>query len=339
MQLDIQTAVRTTVILAGIAVVFLVWGGISAIRKARTLKFFRMRRNRMVTGWRMLLAAFIVLILGILINRFAEPVAYHFFPPTITPTSTPTVTLTPEPSLSPTITLSPTISPTPLVSNTPTITPTPHVPLAIEVEFSSTVTPNPAAVFSPLVFAQDLDEDFTPIDPATIFQNPVGHLYAQFTYDQMTPGAQWTALWYHETELVHYETIPWDGGSGGIGYTDWEPEPYLWLPGEYEVQIFVGLAWKTSGRFTVEGDAPTPPPSATPTLTATPTRTPTPTRTLTPTRTITPTITITPTPTSTRTRAPTATITLTRTPWPTLTRTPTPTITRTPTLTPSPVPQ
>ena len=34
--------------------------GVRAIRKARTLKFFRMRRDRMVSGWRMLFAAFVL---------------------------------------------------------------------------------------------------------------------------------------------------------------------------------------------------------------------------------------------------------------------------------------
>ena len=66
---------------------------------------------------------------------------------------------------------------------------------------------------------------------------------------------------------------PWDGGTGGVGYTDWNPEPYLWLAGEYEVQIFVGLSWKTSGRFTVEGQPPTAVPSATPSPTRTSTST------------------------------------------------------------------
>jgi len=204
----------------------------------------------------------------------------------------------------------PTITPTPSVSDTPTITSTPHVPLVIENLFTSTTTPNPAAVFSPLQFATSLNKDFLPIDPGTVFQNPVGHLYAQFTYDKMTPGAQWSALWYYGNELVFYETNPWDGGTGGIGYTDWNPEPFLWLAGEYEVQIFVGNSWKTSGRFTVEGQPPTAVPSATPSPTLTPTRTLLPSDTRMPSQTPTPRpINYTPTPTKENTHAPTPTIT------------------------------
>ena len=273
MKLDIHTGVVTFVALLSVLAAYGIWAGIRSIRKARTLKFFRMRRDRMVTGWRMLLLSVVFIILAIFTNRFAEPIAYHYYPPTITPTLTPTITFTPTISLTPAITLTPTITPTPSVSDTPTITPTPHIPLVIEDLFISTTTPNPASVFSPLQFAQALDKDFIPINPNTVFQNPVGHLYAQFTYDKMTPGAQWSALWYYGSELVNYETNPWDGGTGGVGYTDWNPEPYLWLAGEYEVQIFVGLSWKTSGRFTIEGQPPTAVPSATPSPTRTSTST------------------------------------------------------------------
>ena len=110
-------------------------------------------------------------------------------------------------------------------------------------------------------------------------------MFGVFTYDQMLPGAQWTALWFREGELVHYETKPWDGASGGYGYTDCTDPVGGWLAGTYEVQIFVGTDWKVVGRFIVQGDPPTSTPSLTPAPTLTPSRTatPTPTRTRTPT--------------------------------------------------------
>jgi hypothetical protein len=355
LNLDIHTAVLTGFVLSIAFAILFVWAGVRAIRKARTLKFFRMRRDRMVGGWRMILAAFVLVILAFILNRFAEPVIYSFYPPTPTLTATPTLTLTPTITLTPSITLTPTITSTPSVTDTPTPSPTPHVPLAIEVQFTSVVTPNPSAIFSQLQFAQALDENFVPIDPAIVFQNPVGHLYAQFTYDGMLVGSQWTAIWYRGSELVHYETAPWDGGTGGIGYTDWDPEPYEWQPDLYEVQVFVGHQWKVVGTFTVEGDAPTPPPSPTPTFTVTPlptatfTRTPRPivTATLTPgpspTRTPGSSATSTAsrptsTPTLSKTKAPSITPSSTFTRMPTYTPvTPTATFTHAPTYTPSPI--
>jgi hypothetical protein len=150
-------------------------------------------------------------------------------------------------------------------------------------------------------------------------------------------------------------------------------QPGAVAAGEYEVQIFVGLEWKKSGRFTVEGDAPTPAPpnpprrrqprlpsltrrarlpprvralhphtdpdaTLSPTITSTGTRTPTasitPTPSDTPTRTITPTPSRTSTPTLRPTYPPTQTLTPSITRWPTPTRTDTPTAT--PTRTPRP---
>jgi hypothetical protein len=326
LNLDIHTAVLTAFVLAIAFAVLFIWAGVRSIRKARTLKFFRMRRDRMVGGWRLIMAAFVLMILAVVLNRFAEPVIYSFYPPTPTMTATPTITQTPTITLTPSITLTPTITSTPSVTDTPTPSPTPQVPLAIEIQFTSVVTPNPSAIFSPLQFARALDENFLPVDSAIVFQNPVGHLYAQFTYDGMLVGSQWTAIWYRGTQLVHYETAPWNGGTGGIGYSDWNPEPYEWLPGLYEVQIFVGQQWKVVGTFTVEGDAPTPPPSSTPTFTVTPLPTSTPTRTPRPPATAT----FTPGPSPTRTPRPSATATSLLP-----TRTPTPVKTKAPTLTPS----
>lgn len=337
MSLDIHTAVQAAIILSIAGILLSVWGGVRSIRKARTLKFFRMRRDRMVYGWRLFIFAFFLVFLTLFLRSYAEPIAYSFFPPSPTVTFTPTITVTPTITLTPSITLTPTITLTPAESPTPTITPTPRIPLAIESRFESTTTPNPGAIFSDLVFTEEIEVvegGYQPLNPGTLFENPVGHVYALFSYDGMIDGSQWTALWYRNGELVNFETQPWDGGTGGFGYTDWDPDPSGWQPGEYEVQIFVGLDWKVSGRFTVEGEAPTPLPSSTPTLTGTPTNTATATRTPTPSRTPTPTVTRTPTEGPSPT--PTRTLTPTRTPTPTVTNTkvpPIPTITPTPTIT------
>ena len=342
MSLDIHTAVQTALLIIILVIVVSIWRGITSIRSARHLPFFRMRRDRMIRGWRLLMMAMILIILAVFLNSQIEPTIYRFFPPTATVTLTPTMTVSPTITITPSITLTPTISPSPEITDTPTITPTPFVPLAIETRFESTITPNPDAVFSELSFTDGLDALYRPLNPGEVFQNPIEHMYAVFSYDGMINGSQWTALWYRDGELVHFETLPWDGDTGGLGYTDWEPSPDVWLPGEYEVQIFIGLIWKISGRFIVEGDPPTPVPSLTPTLTPTQTNTPTPTRTPRPTQTPTPSLTprpsrtYTPVPTNTLTRTPydSPTPTPSRTLWPTQTRTPiTPSITPQPTLT------
>jgi type VI secretion system secreted protein VgrG len=191
--------------------------------------------------------------------------AYVYFPPSPTPSMTPTITPTPTITLTPTITVPPTMTLTPSVSDTPTPTLTPFLPVAIESLFQGEVTPNPDAVFTSIQFSTTFDGT-NPIDPKSVFNLPIKTMYGGFDYNNIIPGVQWTALWYHDGKLICYETKPWDGGTGGIGgYTECSDPVGGWSAGQYEVQIFMGYEWKVIGRFIVNGA------STTPTLTGTPT--------------------------------------------------------------------
>ncbi|MCC6568580.1 MAG: hypothetical protein IT315_05025, partial [Anaerolineales bacterium] len=128
--------------------------------------------------------------------------------------------------------------------------------------------------------------NFVEFEAAAVFQTPVDYMCAVFTYAEMIPGSQWTALWLRDGELVHYETIPWDGETGGYGFTEWEAPPEEFLPGNYSVQIFVGLEYKVVGQFVIQGDAPTPLPTLLPTISPSPASTQSPA--LTPPSTVTP---------------------------------------------------
>ena len=225
------------------------------------------------------MTALILILIAFILNRFAEPVVYQIYPPT------PTVTLTPTITLTPTLTMTTTVSVTPTITNTPSVTNTPALPVSVLTGFQATVLPAPDAVFSPLQFAQKIDPKNLPVNPAASFTIPVGHLYGTFSFDKMKDGAQFSALWYRGSDLVYFESFPWKGGTGGYGYTDWNPKPEEWLPGDYVVQIFIGTDWKQTGRFTVSGSTVTQGPKGTATVTPTVTRTrvlsptPPPTRT------------------------------------------------------------
>jgi len=282
--MDIRAGIITTVILAVLFALILFRMGIRSIQSARKLTFYRLRQQRMSGGWRMLVVGVLMLLFAAWLGRFGEPVAYRYFPPSPTATLSPTISPVPSITLSPTITLTPTITDTPSVTDTPTLTTTPNIPLAIEALFNSDVTPNPDAVFSPLQFSTVYD-NFECVAPSTTFVNPIRSMTACFSYNNMLPGVQWTAMWYLDGELVHYETLPWDGTTGGLGYSEWAPPPSEWQPGTYTVQIFVGLEWKVVGQFVVSGEPPTaipsitPSPTVSPTITRTPSSTPTMTST------------------------------------------------------------
>jgi type VI secretion system secreted protein VgrG len=330
MNLDIQTGVKTAFYLAIGGVFLALYLGIRTISEGSKLLFFRKRRDLMMRGWRLILTGFLLAGLSFALYQYAEPVAYRFFPPSPTVTQTPTITLTP------TITQTPTITITPSITVTPEFTNTPALPPELLGEFTSLVTPFPETVFSPIQIATELDENFLPVNPSGEFENPLPILYGAFSYDQMAAGAQWTAVWVRMTDesLICYETQPWDGSTGGYGYTDCAPSSSVWQPGEYDVRIFVGTDFKTSGKFTVAGEIPTL--TATPTPSRTVTSTMTPTTTRTPTNTLPPTRTSTPRPSATATLTRTITPTRTSTFTPTVTRTPPPTSTMRPTLTPRP---
>ncbi|NMC52857.1 MAG: hypothetical protein GYA48_04405 [Chloroflexi bacterium] len=330
MNLDIQTGVKTAFYLAIGAVFLFLYLGIRSISEGSKLLFFRKRRDLMLRGWRMILGAVGLVGAAFLLNQYAEPVAYRFFPPSPTVTMTPTITLTPTITQTPTITVTPSITITPLYTNTP------ELPPEILGKFTSEVTPIPETLFSPITVALELDENFLPVEPAIEYENPVPMLYGAFSYDQMASGAQWTAVWVRllDNTVICYETKPWDGSTGGYGYTDCAPPSDIWQPGEYDVRIFIGQQFITSGRFIIAGEVPTL--TATPTASRTPTVSPTPTITRTPTQTSAPTRTATPRPSATITRTPTATLTRTATFTPTKTRTLPPTSTMRPTLTPRP---
>jgi hypothetical protein len=280
MRLDIHAAVVTTIVLVILGAFASLWAGIRTIRAGRRISFFRIRTQRVSLGWRMVFLAFCLAAFAYAISRYGEPVAFRYFPPSQTFTRTPTISQTPTISLTPSITETPTITPTPAISYTPTPSYTPFLPQQILVQFNSTVTPNPDSVFSHLLFSPHI-QSYQAVNPATVFQNPVGRMFASFSYDKMVNGSQWTVLWYRDGTLVHAETGPWSGGSGGYGYTGWSPSPDQWLPGIYQVQIFVGMEWKSIGQFLVQGEPATLTPTRTATFTLTPSITLTPSLTYT----------------------------------------------------------
>ena len=247
-----------------------IWYGCRMIRSARGLPYFLLRRERLTQGWRWVFLGIVLGVAGLLTQIGGLRVAYVILPPTPSVTPTGTTTLTPTITLTATITRTPTISSTPTISATPTETPTPRLPDALaRLLIRETVTPDPDAAFSPIEIATRLDSLNRPLDPAEVFENPLGRVFGAFTYNNLRDGIRWTAIWYRGAEEICIETKAWDGGTGGYGYTECHPDQ--WLPGDYEIQMFLGEQWKVSARFRVVGEPPLPTstPSATPSSTST----------------------------------------------------------------------
>ena len=261
--ITIDLVVQVAAIIFFVAWLLILRAGANQIRSASRLQFYLLRRERVRQGWRIILGSFLLAAIGLLVQFRGREISYQFITPT--PSTTPTASRTPSPTITmtATITTTPTITGTATITPTPSDTPTPMLPEEVTVLFVETVTPNPEAVFSPIQVARRLDGLNQAVNPADTFENPVRILYGAFSYDFLSDGVRWSAIWYRGSEVVCFETLAWDGGTGGYGFTECEPEQ--WLPGEYEIQLFLGETWKSSSRFTVTGE----PPTATPSLTNT----------------------------------------------------------------------
>ena len=264
MNLDIDTTFKVILVLLGIGIVASIIMALKSLNAARNLSFYRKRQDLVEYGWKMLLFAVIMAAAGFVFYRFGEPVAYHWFPPSPTITRTPTITTTPTITQTLVNTLTPSITPTLAQTYTPIL------PGAVQTEIKTPVPEDKEALFSPVTFSTETDENGVVINTTDTFTLPVSQMYGGYTFDQMSTGVQWTAVWLHEDEVMCFETKAWEYGPGGSGYTDacnQKLSPDQWLPGDWEVQIFVGQTWKSSGRFTILGNEPTPDLSISPTLT------------------------------------------------------------------------
>ena len=283
MTIDQSVRVIAQLLLLVCVLAFIV--GWRKIASARKLPYFLLRRELSSQGWRAITTGFVLGLISVLMLLFGNRVVFAIIPPTPSRTPTATITSTPSITTSPTISTTPTISATPTISSTPTETATPMLPAELAaVLIRETVTPQADAAFSPILVATRIDRrTYQPINPGDRFENPIAILYGAFTYNNLTDGVRWTSIWYFDQDIVCLETQAWDGGTGGYGYTECEPDQ--WLPGEYEIRMFIGETWIVSTRFTVEGNPPTPTPTATftatlaptPTASTTPTHSPSPT--------------------------------------------------------------
>jgi hypothetical protein len=260
--MTIDSSVQLAALLMLLGLILAVWVGWRRIRAASQLRYYLLRRERLHQGWRLLLVGIGLGLLSILTQLFGRQAVYIIIPPTPSRTPSPTITSTPTISSTPTVTATASITPTPSQTATATITPTPVLPEAITVVFLDTVTPPPDAALSPIDIALRLDRLNRAITPETTFANPIKKLYGAFTYNNLLDGVRWTAVWLRDGQTVCLETKQWDGGTGGYGYTECEPSEG-WLPGNYEIQLYLGLTWQVSARFAVTGQPPTP--TATPT--------------------------------------------------------------------------
>jgi type VI secretion system secreted protein VgrG len=261
--IDIDTTFKVLLVLIVITIVVALIGAFRSISAARKLQFFKKRQDLIERGWRLVVLTLILGAIAFVLVRFGEPVAYRYFPPSPTITRTPTITTTP------TITLTLRETYTPTITLTLAQTYTPALPDVVQTAIKTPVGVDNNAIFSVIEFSTQIDKGVL-FNTTDVFNLPISQMYAGFSWDKMALGVQWSAVWLYEGEVICFESEPWKDSTGGYaGYSDAcnsQLTPDQWKPGNYEVQIFVGQTFKTSGRFLIAGgDQVEPTPSLTPT--------------------------------------------------------------------------
>lgn len=250
--LTIEQGIYLFALVCAVCMLLFIWLGYHRIRSARQLPYYILKRKQIGAGWKVILVGIAFALCTVLIMAYGQRMVFVFIEPTPSVTPTASRTLTPTISSTPSETQTPRSTNTATISPIPSLTFTPMIPEAITVLFNETVTPDARAVFSPIELSRRLDSQNRPVNPAEEFGNPIDTLFGAFTYDFMSDGARWTAIWYRGEDVVCVESKPWDGGTGGYGYTECRPRG-LWQAGEYEIQIFLAEEWKVSTRFSVSG--------------------------------------------------------------------------------------
>lgn len=246
MNIDISTTVKVILVLIAIAGVTSLVMAFKSIQAGHKLQFYQKRQILVLHGWRLVLLAVALGFGGFLLKKVGEPAVYKYFPPSPTITRTPTITITP------TITLTPSQTFTPTITLTLAQTYTPALPEQLQTMIKTPVGVDTNAIFSPITFSTQVEGGVV-VDTQENFDLPLKTIYGGFSYDRMALGLQWSAVWLYEGKIVCSETKEWTYAPGGYGFTDCTRPQAEWQPGDYEVQIFVGQTWKSSGRFTVQG--------------------------------------------------------------------------------------
>lgn len=105
-----------------------------------------------------------------------------------------------------------------------------------------------------LVFSTKIDEDYTAINPKTLFSVGRYTLYATFDYEGMADGMAWAWVWRHEGEVIDGGNELWAYGQDGPGYIYLNPEEGF-RAGKYSLEVWLNGELFTRADVTMTGSA------------------------------------------------------------------------------------
>jgi S1-C subfamily serine protease len=118
--------------------------------------------------------------------------------------------------------------------------------------------------FGPITFATELNEDGTPLDPATEFETGTSELYGVWDYSGMANDLDWNVTWLLNDEVVVNQDDQWQGDEQGTWSSNLYMENGAPLPtGKYEMQLSIQGTVVQTATATIGDvvDLPTPTPA------------------------------------------------------------------------------
>ena len=100
--------------------------------------------------------------------------------------------------------------------------------------------PGEDAVFTPVLFALDVDDSGNPVDVVDVVPADAMTIVFFFDYEGMTDGRIWKVVWYADDMFVYDSgESPWDLGTDGTGWASVFNSDQPLATGEWRVEIIV----------------------------------------------------------------------------------------------------
>lgn len=135
----------------------------------------------------------------------------------------------------------------------PTETPVPVT--ATDAPVSTPTTPTAA----PIVYVTSADdrisEDERPVEPRALFDPSMRRIYLFIDFENTRNGMNWTRELYRDDAFIGSSSVEWDYGSNGSNYF-FINQPDGFIPGEYEVRLFLDDQEVDRFSFNVTDDTP-----------------------------------------------------------------------------------
>jgi len=169
-----------------------------------------------------------------------------------------TKSATASPTVSPEPTKIPTETPIETPTETPTDQPTEPVSTATATTLPATQTPTPSPSptvlpISPILFAAEIQPNYQPVTPTTVFSGSTKQVYASFRYTDMQAGETWRQVWSLDGEVQESKTDPWQQGeTGQFAISFGEKTGGGLAAGVWRLQLYSDLSFMQEATFTVK---------------------------------------------------------------------------------------